>query len=49
MDTAARFRELLGEVDPAELTLTDRLALLDLVARCLKPTNDGGGGRVRAS
>ena len=42
------FRKLLGTVDPEQLTLEDRLALLKLVQACLDADKKqrGGGGLV---
>ena len=47
------FRKLLRTVDPEQLTLEDRLALLELVQACLDADNKqrggGGGGGIRCS
>lgn len=44
------FRKLLRTVDPEQLTLEDRLALLELVQACLDADNkQRGGGGIRCS
>jgi len=42
MDAVQRLRQAMAEVDPADLTVEDRLGLLDLVERAFI---GGGGGR----
>lgn len=47
VDVTAQFRALLAVVDPAKLTVDDRIALVKLMGRCLDISNKqrGGGGR----
>ena len=42
MDHVKQLRQVLELVNPADLTMNDRLALLALIGRCFE--NDGGGG-----
>lgn len=46
MSRIQQFREAIGQVDPSDLTVQDRVALMGLVARCLAH-NDGGGASPR--
>lgn len=45
VDAVAQFRSLLGVVEPAMLNVEDRMALLDLLSRCLEHKPAAGGGR----
>lgn len=46
MDHVKQLRQVLELVNPADLTMNDRLALLALIGRCFE--NDGGGAILSA-
>ena len=48
MEAVRQFRSLLNVVEPAMLTVEDRMALMDLVARCLEHKPAAGGGASEA-